>query len=179
MQDVCSKESEFKAILFSLCYFHACVSERRKFGPQGWNLSYPFSIGDLTISVYVLFNYLEGNRNIPWADLKYLFGEIMYGGTNYESYYIELNINYVNAMFLIGHITDDWDRRLCQTYLNEFMQPSLLTGDLSFCHDFQAPPNCLDLAGYHQYINGKSIFHAHWPMMVFFLGGLLYRMMTA
>lgn len=139
MQELCSKESEFKAILFSLCYFHACVSERKKFGPMGWNLSYPFSIGDLTISAYVLFNYLEANRNVPWADLRYLFGEIMYG----------------------GHITDDWDRRLCQTYLNEFMQPSLLTGDLSFCtgdgHNFEAPP-ILDLNGYHQYINGKSIF---------------------
>lgn len=135
-QELCSKESEFKAILFSLCYFHACVCNRKKFGPQGWNISYPFSIGDLTISVYVLFNYLESNRNIPWADLRYLFGEIMYG----------------------GHITDDWDRRLCQTYLNEFMQAGLLTGDLSFCNDFEAPP-VLDLAAYHQYVNGKSIFH--------------------
>ena len=22
-----------------------------------------------------------------------------------------------------GHITDDWDRRLCKTYLEEFMKP--------------------------------------------------------
>ena len=22
-----------------------------------------------------------------------------------------------------GHITDDWDRRLCRTYLEEFMKP--------------------------------------------------------
>lgn len=59
-----------------------------------------------------------------------------------------------------GHITDDWDRRLCQTYLNEFMQPGLLTGDHRFCHDFEAPP-ILDLNGYHQYINGKSIYFMH------------------
>lgn len=32
------------------------------------------------------------------------------------------------------------------------MQPTLLSGDLAFCSDFDAPPN-LDLAGYHQYIN--------------------------
>lgn len=38
---------------------------------------------------------------MPWEDLRYLFGEIMYG----------------------GHITDDWDRRLCRTYLEEYMQP--------------------------------------------------------
>jgi dynein heavy chain len=44
--------------------------------------------GDLNISVSVLYNYLEANAKVPWEDLRYLFGEIMYG----------------------GHITDDWDR---------------------------------------------------------------------
>lgn len=57
--------------------------------------------GDLTISVNVLYNYLEANSKVPWEDLRYLFGEIMYG----------------------GHITDDWDRVLCRTYLEEFLHP--------------------------------------------------------
>ena len=25
-----------------------------------------------------------------------------------------------------GHITDDWDRRLCRTYLGEYMKPELV-----------------------------------------------------
>lgn len=128
--EMCSKETEFKAILFSLCYFHAVVAERRKFGAQGWNRVYPFNVGDLTISVYVLYNYLEANNRVPWEDLRYLFGEIMYG----------------------GHITDDRDRRLCRTYLEEFMQPELIDGELEFCPGFPAP-GILKYAGYHAYID--------------------------
>ncbi|KAG8226803.1 hypothetical protein J437_LFUL002849 [Ladona fulva] len=128
--EICSKEAEFKAILFSLCYFHAVVAERRKFGAQGWNRSYPFNIGDLTISVNVLYNYLENSNKVPWEDLRYLFGEIMYG----------------------GHITDDWDRRLCRTYLEEFLKTGLLDGDVSFAPGFPAPPNT-DYTGYHLYID--------------------------
>ncbi|XP_072167681.1 dynein beta chain, ciliary [Diadema setosum] len=128
--EMCAREAEFKVILFSLCYFHAVVSERQKFGPQGWNRSYPFNTGDLTISVNVLYNYLEANAKVPWQDLRYLFGEIMYG----------------------GHITDDWDRRLCRTYLEEYMAPEMLDGELYLAPGFPVPPNS-DYKGYHQYID--------------------------
>jgi dynein heavy chain len=128
--EMCSKEAEFKSILFSLCYFHAVVAERRKFGPQGWNKSYPFNTGDLIISMNVLYNYLEANNRVPWEDLRYLFGEIMYG----------------------GHITDDWDRRLCKVYLEEYMHPDQLDGELMLAPGFSTPPNS-DYVGYHNYIN--------------------------
>ena len=26
-----------------------------------------------------------------------------------------------------GHITDDWDRRLCRTYLQEYMKPEMVS----------------------------------------------------
>ena len=169
---MCVRETEFKSILFSLCYFHSAVAERRKFGPQvcwllvggtlvrlkffmlnkykkicfklrsepstfskallqgrwhllyattrcialmmlqwqvcivencqcvvvqrgrqivgfsvhtqiafscclfwnmfcfaqGWNRSYPFNTGDLTISVNVLYNYLEVNPKVLWME---------------------------------------------------------------------------------------------------------------
>ncbi|NXD84162.1 DYH17 protein, partial [Halcyon senegalensis] len=127
--EMCSKETEFKCILFALCYFHAVVAERRRFGAQGWNRSYPFNNGDLTISVHVLYNYLEANPTVPWDDLRYLFGEIMYG----------------------GHITDDWDRRLCRTYLSEYIRTEMLEGEVSLAPGFLIPPS-LDYKGYHEYI---------------------------
>ncbi|XP_034845512.1 dynein heavy chain 9, axonemal [Mirounga leonina] len=130
--EMCSRETEFKSILFALCYFHGVVAERRKFGPQGWNRSYPFNTGDLTISVNVLYNFLEANTKVPYDDLRYLFGEIMYG----------------------GHITDDWDRRLCRTYLEEFIRPEMLEGELSLAPGFPLPGN-LDYIGYHQYIDAE------------------------
>lgn len=102
---MCARETEFKSILFALCYFHAVVCERRKFGAQGWNRVYPFNTGDLAISVNVLYNYLEANPKVPWEDLRYLFGEIMYG----------------------GHITDDWDRRLDKTYLEVYMHSEMVS----------------------------------------------------
>uniref|UniRef100_A0A8C0IKH9 Dynein axonemal heavy chain 11 n=1 Tax=Chelonoidis abingdonii TaxID=106734 RepID=A0A8C0IKH9_CHEAB len=128
--ELCSRETEFKSILFSLCYFHTCVAGRLKFGPQGWNRKYPFNTGDLTICVNVLYNYLEAHTKVPWEDLRYLFGEIMYG----------------------GHITDDWDRKLCHMYLEEFMSPAMLEGELALAPGFLAPPN-LDYAGYHKYVD--------------------------
>ncbi|XP_054026357.1 dynein axonemal heavy chain 17 [Dryobates pubescens] len=128
--EMCSKEMEFKCILFALCYFHAVVAERRKFGAQGWNKSYPFNNGDLTISINVLYNYLEANPKVPWDDLRYLFGEIMYG----------------------GHITDDWDRRLCRTYLSEYIRVEMLDGEVPLAPGFLTPPN-LDYKGYHEYID--------------------------
>ncbi|MED6265047.1 Dynein heavy chain 9, axonemal, partial [Characodon lateralis] len=127
--DMCARENEFKNIWFALCYFHAAVAERRKFGPQGWNRSYPFNTGDLTISINVLYNYLDANLKVPYDDLRYLFGEIMYG----------------------GHITDDWDRRLCRIYLEEFIKPEMMEGELFLAPGFPLPGN-MDYNSYHQLI---------------------------
>lgn len=61
---------------------------------------------------------LSLSLQVPWDDLRYLFGEIMYG----------------------GHITDDWDRRLCRTYLSEYVQPEMLDGEVTLAPGFMIPP---------------------------------------
>ncbi|KNC98870.1 uncharacterized protein SPPG_09316 [Spizellomyces punctatus DAOM BR117] len=126
----CSKDAEFRGILFALCYFHAAILERRKFGTQGWNRPYPFSTGDLTISVDVLYNYLETFAKVPWTDLRYMFGDIMYG----------------------GHISDDWDRRLCSAYLDVYIQPDMFEGSFELAPGFLMPPTS-DHKDYHRYID--------------------------
>ena len=50
----CSKPNIMKACLFSLCWFHAVVCGRRRFGQQGWSRKYSFNTGDLLICSNVL-----------------------------------------------------------------------------------------------------------------------------
>lgn len=106
-EDFDEKETKIRTILFGLTYFHSVMCERRKFGPKGFNMKYPFSDGDLRDSSIVLQNYMDGaggSGKVPWDDLKYLIGEIMYG----------------------GHIVNDWDRLLCAAYLENLLNDQLL-----------------------------------------------------
>lgn len=76
----------------------------------------------------MLFNYLENNQKIPWDDLKYMFCDILYG----------------------GHITDDWDRRYCRTFLETLMTEDLFE-DKMLAPEFPAPPPS-SLDEYRQYV---------------------------
>lgn len=71
-----------------------------------FSFAYDFLFTKQVISVDVLYNYLESFAKVPWPDLRYIFGEIMYG----------------------GHISDDWDRRLCSSYLEVYMREDMLEG---------------------------------------------------
>jgi len=146
------KPNEFKACLFALCWFHSLMLGRKKFGSLGWAKVYNFNDGDLTICADVLFNYLEKYDIVPWDDLKYIFGDIMYG----------------------GHITDEWDRRTNSTYLKVIIIPEILTTAHNFIpaisgiQPFKAPDATkLDYEGYKNYIREKLpvetpyMFHMH------------------
>lgn len=49
--------------------------------------------------------YLDEHHDIPWNALKYLIAGICYG----------------------GQVTDDWDRRLLDTYINQYFNDETIT----------------------------------------------------
>ena len=124
-----TKPFEFRTTLFALCFFHSVMLGRRKFGAAGWSRLYSFNTGDLTICADVLHNYLDASATIPWEDLRYIFGEIMYG----------------------GHITDVWDRRVCSTYLKVLIRKELLN-ELEIAPGFKAKTDG-SYTEYRQYID--------------------------
>ena len=109
-EDGATKMRAWKKLSFGLCFFHAMVQERRKFGPLGWNITYEFNDSDLETSVQILKMFLEEQPRIPWDALTYVTGQINYG----------------------GRVTDDWDRRCLMTMLAKFFTTDMLDNAYKF-----------------------------------------------
>ncbi|XP_045152663.1 dynein axonemal heavy chain 10 [Echinops telfairi] len=94
----------YKSLVYVLAFFHAVVQERRKFGKIGWNVSYDFNESDFQVCMEILNTYLtkafqQKDPRIPWGSLKYLIGEVMYG----------------------GRAIDSFDRRILTIYMDEYL----------------------------------------------------------
>ncbi|KAI4568749.1 hypothetical protein MJG53_014367 [Ovis ammon polii x Ovis aries] len=103
MLDECPHPA-FKPLVYVLAFFHAVVQERRKFGKIGWNVYYDFNESDFQVCMEILNTYLtkafqQHDPRIPWGSLKYLIGEVMYG----------------------GRAIDSFDRRILTIYMDEYL----------------------------------------------------------
>ncbi|XP_062558011.1 dynein axonemal heavy chain 10 isoform X2 [Armigeres subalbatus] len=101
--DACTHPA-FKPLAFVLAFFHAVLQERRKYGKLGWNISYDFNESDFSVCLQIMDTYLTkalslNETRLPWNSLKYLIGEVMYG----------------------GRVIDDFDRRVVKIYMDEYM----------------------------------------------------------
>jgi dynein heavy chain len=131
--DDCAKTSEFRKLLFGICFMHAVVQDRRKFGPLGWNVLYEFAAGDLDCCRTQLRYFLNEYEEIPWAVLQFLEAEINYG----------------------GRVTDDKDRRLLNTIVRNYTNPDVLDKKYKFSDSGKYwAPDFGTLEEYHEFIRG-------------------------
>lgn len=91
-------------MVFGLCFFHANILERKKFGSLGWNIAYAFAESDRECAMLLLHMYCSTTMEIPWNALQYIIGEINYG----------------------GRVTDSWDQRTLKAILWNFFGPHTL-----------------------------------------------------
>uniref|UniRef100_A0A452TJF6 Dynein axonemal heavy chain 6 n=1 Tax=Ursus maritimus TaxID=29073 RepID=A0A452TJF6_URSMA len=100
---------KWRQIIFGICFFHAIIQERKKFGPLGWNICYEFNDSDRECALLNLNLYCQEGK-IPWDALIYITGEITYG----------------------GRVTDTWDQRCLRTVLKRFFSPETLEEDYKY-----------------------------------------------
>lgn len=67
-------------MLFGLCFFHAVIIERRKFGAIGWNIPYEFTYEDLVVCKKQLHIFLEMPDEIDFEVIQKICADINYGG---------------------------------------------------------------------------------------------------
>jgi dynein heavy chain len=66
----CRRDKEYGSLIYSVCFFHAVIQERRKFGPLGWNIRYEFNESDLETALTVMKGMLdEDSEDIVWPAL--------------------------------------------------------------------------------------------------------------
>ena len=131
--------SQWRQLLFALCFMHSVVQERRKFGSLGWCIPYEYNNGDLTACILFLEKHLY-NGSISWPTFQYMVSEAQYG----------------------GKITDSLDRRLFKTYTQVWLNEKTCGEGFTFNPKnpiFKIPDNFVykvenfeNIGLYHNYI---------------------------
>uniref|UniRef100_UPI00398F6457 dynein axonemal heavy chain 6 isoform X2 n=1 Tax=Pristiophorus japonicus TaxID=55135 RepID=UPI00398F6457 len=126
---------KWRKLIFGICFFHAVIQERKKFGPLGWNICYEFSDSDRECALLNLNLYCQEGK-VPWDALVYITGEITYG----------------------GRVTDAWDQRCLRTILKRFFSPGILSIGYKYSSSgIYYSPEVDNLQAYKEYIEGLSL----------------------
>ena len=93
-----AKPKMLRKQLFVLCFLHALLCVRRKFGALGYNMPYDFSVSDLQASALTLQD-MHSSNELRMEGVTYMLAEVIYG----------------------GHVSDNKDRRFVLTEVNEVL----------------------------------------------------------
>ncbi|EDO31800.1 predicted protein [Nematostella vectensis] len=125
----------WRKLVFGICFFHAIIQERKKFGPLGWNIKYEFNDSDRMCALENLKMFLV-DENIPWDALTFITGQITYG----------------------GRVTDEWDQRCLTTILGRFFSPKILEDNYKFSESgIYFPPGFESLHDYREYVDNLPL----------------------
>ncbi|XP_051785909.1 dynein axonemal heavy chain 6 [Erpetoichthys calabaricus] len=126
---------KWRKIVFGVCFFHAIIQERKKFGALGWNIRYEFNDSDRECALLNLNLYCQ-EGNIPWDALTYITGEITYG----------------------GRVTDAWDQRCLRTILKNFFSPTIFNDGYKYsASGIYFAPEVATLQDYRDYIENLPL----------------------